>query len=368
MTIFKNNIKRILRKKSNIIFMFVLPIITMVISFKMISFSSPPSVGIIVKDNTELTNFIIDSLEKNCTVEFIEESNINDKLINGTIDFAIKIPMGYTEDIINNKNPKVNTFKIKETEDTAPLIAILNYDINAIKNIARAAEGDHEKFYNGLELYNNGKLGVDYKYIEGTDRKQEKILLGFGFIIMFMMYLSNNAARLMMEDKRYKTYSRMFCSPITSKSYMFQNILSFIIIIGIQIIVALMVAIKVVNIDLGSSTLGVFLLLMIFGICSVAMAVAINILSKDMGQSNVTSQFIIVPMSMLGGCFWPRDIMPKFLQQLSKFIPVTWALEGIEEILIQPKIDTIFIEIIILILFSLAFFLIGLSRKNSMEF
>lgn len=367
MTIFKNNIKRILRKKSNLIFMFVLPILTMIFSIKIANTSFPPAVGFIDQDNTELTRFLISSLEKNCNVEFIDEDTINDKLINGTIEFAIKIPNGFTEEIISSKSPKVSTYRVKETENTVPLSTALNNNINAVKNIARVTEGDHEKFYKGLELYKKEKLSVDYINIEGTDRKQDKLLQSFGFIVMFMMYLSNNIARLMLEDKRYKTYSRVFCSPITSKSYMLQNILSFISIIGIQIIIAIIIAAKALNLDLGSSTISVLLLLLVFGICCVAMAVAINTLSKDMYQGSVIAQFIILPMSFLGGCFWPRNIMPKFLQQIAKFVPVTWTLEGIEKLLLKPDIRTVYMEMLILMLFSLAFFLIGLSQKNSIE-
>ncbi|TAH63270.1 MAG: ABC transporter permease [Gottschalkiaceae bacterium] len=367
MIIFKNNITRILRKKSNIIFMIILPILTMVISLKFTNVSYPPTVGIIDRDNTELTSFLINSLENNCEVVFIDEDDIKDKLIKGAIEFAINIPNGFTENIITNKESKVNTYKIKDTEHTIPLSMSLNNNINSFKNIARATEGDYESFYKGLDSYKSGNLGVEYKNIEGTDRKQDKLLQSFGFIIMFMMYLSNNVARLMLEDKRYKTYARIFCSPISSKSYMLQNILSFITIIFIQVAIVFTVATKMININLGSSIKGMFLLLIIFGVCSVAMAVAINILSKDMRQGNVTSQFIILPMSLLGGCFWPREIMPKFLQQLARFIPVTWTLEGIEKLLFQPDIKIAGTEIIILILFSTVFFLLGLNRRNNME-
>lgn len=367
MTIFKNNIKRILRKKSNLLFMFILPILAMAFSIKMSNMSFPPTVGLIDQDNTELTSFLINNLEKNCNVKIVNDDNINDKLINGTIEFAIKIPNGFTEEIINNKNPKINTYKIKETENTVPLSIALNNNINAVKNIARVVKGDYEKFYKGLELYKKGKLGVDYKNIEGTDRKQDKLLQSFGFVVMLMMYLSNNVARLMLEDKRYKTYSRVSSSPITTKSYMIQNILSFLTIISIQVTIVIIIVTKVLKMNLGASTLGILLLLMIFGICSVAMAVAINTLSKDMRQGSVISQFIILPMSLLGGCFWPRGIMPKFLQQIARFVPVTWVLEGVEKILLKPNIKIVQMEIIILMLFSVTFFLIGLSRKNSIE-
>lgn len=367
MNIFKNNFKRILRKKSSIIFMFVLPIFSMIFSIVVVNNSLPLTVGVVDYDNTELSKFLITSIESSCKVVLVEEDSINDKLINLTIDFAIKIPEGFTEDIISNKEPKISTYKIKETEATTPLDVALNNNINAAKNIARVAEEDYMRFYEGLELYKNGKFNAEYKTIEGTDRTQDKLLQSFGFIVMFMMYLSNNAARLMLEDKRYKTYSRIFSSPITAKSYMLENVLSSMAIIGIQVTLVLIIAIKVFNLFLGSSILGVVLLLALFGVCSVAMAVAINNFSRNLGQSSVLSQFIILAVSYLGGCFWPREIMPSFLQQLGRFVPSTWVLEGIEKQLLKPDMNAIYLEMSILALFSLAFFLIGLCRKNSVE-
>ncbi len=40
-----------------------------------------------------------------------------------------------------------------------------------------------------------------------------------------------------------------------------------------------------------------------------------------------------IPMLMVGGCFWPKEIMPEFMQTLSNFMPTAWFLNGAEKIL-----------------------------------
>ncbi len=69
---------------------------------------------------------------------------------------------------------------------------------------------------------------------------------------------------------------------------------------------------------------------------------------------------------MLGGCFWPKEIMPDMLQRISEFVPVTWAIKGMEKILNGGSITTVGNEIIVLLLFALVFFLVGSAQKNSL--
>jgi ABC-2 type transport system permease protein len=70
---------------------------------------------------------------------------------------------------------------------------------------------------------------------------------------------------------------------------------------------------------------------------------------------------------MLGGCFWPREIMPKALQQLANFTPVTWVLKASEKLLYGSSINAIGSEIGILLLFALVFLIAGSNKKVMMR-
>jgi len=88
-------------------------------------------------------------------------------------------------------------------------------------------------------------------------------------------------------------------------------------------------------------------------------------LSKNLRQVYALMHLIVIPTSMLGGCFWPKEMMPEMLQRISDFVPVTWAVKGMEKILHGGSILAVRSEIIVLLLFALVLFLIGSAGKNS---
>jgi ABC-2 type transport system permease protein len=119
--------------------------------------------------------------------------------------------------------------------------------------------------------------------------------------------------------------------------------------------------------DLGPSISSLLLLFSVFALTSVALGMAISSFSKDLRQDNAMAYLITIPMSMIGGCFWPREIMPKALQQLSNFSPVTWVLKATEKLLYGSSINAIGGEIAVLLLFALVFLIVGSNKRVMMK-
>ncbi len=73
----------------------------------------------------------------------------------------------------------------------------------------------------------------------------------------------------------------------------------------------------------------------------------------------------MVPMCMLGGCFWNSDMMPNTFQYISNFVPTTWMVKAIDVVLLGGgKINSVSINIIVITLFSVVFFLLGIFTKR----
>ena len=66
---------------------------------------------------------------------------------------------------------------------------------------------------------------------------------------------------------------------------------------------------------------------------------------------------------MLGGCFWPRDIMGSTLQNISNFVPSTWAMKASDKILSGSSLMGVSQELGVLMLFAVVFFIISRSKK-----
>ncbi|MFZ5354124.1 MAG: ABC transporter permease [Bacillota bacterium] len=364
MVIFQNNIKRLLRDKYTFIMMVLMPVIF--ISFIMFSVggNSPVPVTVIDKDNTELTEMLREKLSRNCVLVDADEGEIQRKLLRNRTAYVVVIEEGFTGKLISGENPKLKGYSIKETNVSMAAKTYIEGFMISVKNIAKAAKGDEAAFYKGMEYYNEDSLSAKYETIGKSDGKRSYTAAGIGYLFMFMMYLAVNSTSLILEDKKLKTYGRVLAAPVSTRAYTLQNLISGYFIVFIQVALIMLIMRYMFRADFGPSMFNVFIMLAIFGLTAIALGAMINSFSKDPRQANSMASLLLVPICMLGGCFWPRWLMPDILQQASRFVPTSWALDALEKLLFGRALTDVYLEISILLLFTLVFFLIGSNRKR----
>lgn len=368
MTIFENNLKRLYRDKFTLIIMLVMPIIFISFSMFALGGTSSLNVAVIDKDNTKLTAIFKDNLQSSASIVELQEEDIKQNLTNDKLDYAIKIDMGFTQKLIQGLDVKLQTYSLKETNTSASIKFFTENFINSSKNIAMVTKGNEEDFYKGMERYLSNMVSADYISIENSKNDTKtNTYISLGFMVMFMLFMSANAATLVLEDKQLMTYSRILSSPISGRSYFIQNLLSYIAIMFIQVFAIFFILVFIFKADMGPSVGSLLILFSIFALTAVALGMAISSFSKDLKQENALSYLITIPMCMLGGSFWPQEIMPKALQQLSNFTPVTWVLNASEKILLGSSLYDVRSELAILLLFTLVFLLIGSNKRIMMK-
>mgnify|MGYP006424984657 FL=1 len=86
---------------------------------------------------------------------------------------------------------------------------------------------------------------------------------------------------------------------------------------------------------------------------------------KTRQQASALSAVLIVSTCMLGGVYWPIEIVPEFMQQIAKAVPQSWMITGFREIvsgsLFLPALRN---STLVLLVFSLLFFTIGLKKMK----
>lgn len=363
MTIFISNFKRILRTKSNIIFMIIFPIILIVVIIGLNTGTQKISLGVVDNDNTKLTKLMINDLSHNCKIYNLKETDIKKSVLNFKSDYVIVIPKNFTKNCLEGKNTNIKGYGIKETNSSEPVKLNLNSFIGAAKTIGKASKGNEQLFYKGINKYYDGVFNIKYKTTDNNKVSKRIALYALGFLVFNMLMLGTNITPIILKDKKSKVYYRILSGPIKVRSYTLQNLLSFFTVVAMQVIIIFAFIINVYHIYF-SSLASMILLFMVFSMFVVAFALFISSNSKDLRTASVISTLTVTPLAMLGGCFWPRDIMPPILQNISKFVPVTWVLTASEKLIYGSRIYDVFPEISILLLFTLVFILLASWRKK----
>jgi ABC-2 type transport system permease protein len=69
----------------------------------------------------------------------------------------------------------------------------------------------------------------------------------------------------------------------------------------------------------------------------------------------------IVTMCAVGGCWWPIDLEPRWMRDVARAFPTTWAMTGFKDLMMRHQTVTAALEpTVVLLAFGFAFLLVGL--------
>lgn len=359
MIVFIFNIKRILNKKKRLLAMYIIPILISILATQVTFYLPKLQVGVVNLDKTRLASFFIQNLNEDYNVKIIDKTEIKGGISSSELNYAIIIDKGFEKAIMSGKEPKMKAFY----DDRSDLYKMANENISAFihksSSVGLESNKDSKVFYSKLSSFiSKNKV----KLIETEINKKTCIQVTLSLFIMLMLYNAINITSDVMNDKHEKL--RSFAAPITIRNYMAQVIFTLFLLELLQVTIlfaALIIEYKIVIIKY---ILKLFLIYSVFSITAVSFAIFLNYITKRYGGGRVTSSVIVVPMCMLGGCFWNFRLEPKPFQFIAQFIPTTWVSSATNAVLNDRSYGSFGAAIGILLLFSLVFLLLGVFTKK----
>ncbi len=91
-------------------------------------------------------------------------------------------------------------------------------------------------------------------------------------------------------------------------------------------------------IGLGVKTAGnpliAYLLVLLLGLGAVSLGIFLSTFARTELQILQFIPIVIVPQGLLGGFFWPIEQLPSLLQPVARILPVTYAIDGLRQVMI----------------------------------
>jgi ABC-2 type transport system permease protein len=78
--------------------------------------------------------------------------------------------------------------------------------------------------------------------------------------------------------------------------------------------------------------LEIFILVSVSIFSFLSMGFLVVSLSKGVEVANIFAMLLYFILLFMGGAFWPLNIMPNFLQVVASFLPTTYFVSGIKDI------------------------------------
>lgn len=332
-----------LKFPSTLVYIFVLPI-TFSFIFGNLSTGGSSSAlprAVIVYQSDELSTAVANLLISNNQYEWINSSReeANDLIADGEAIAAVVIPDGaHLEEQIQHKHTLFEVVVNQKTEAYLPLSQYVTSVANQLYMLAEMLHnGSEGALLDALAIAEEQpKLEIHSEVfvpLEDTKQYSSNTTMSIGFTIMFMMFALSGCAAIIHEERKDYTWQRLTTSAASRSTIIGGYLTSFWLIGWLQF--AIMIAVMTIFFHTSWGNIGYligFASLIILCIVAYSMMMATLVHSKK--QSGALNAIIIVSTCMLGGVYWPLEIVPEFMQKLANVIPQYWMMSGLQNILI----------------------------------
>ncbi|MES5947405.1 ABC transporter permease [Bacillus cereus group sp. MG6] len=352
----------LLKNKKGLFIIISLPIIGTLISFSIYGNAGQGTlnIGIVNKENEPIANDTIKFLEglNHVKVSKVKESEVEDKLTSKKLDGVITLHSGFSKSVREGKPNHIEIASIKGDQVTA---FIKSYLYNYIDNVAAISKvaGTDQSMYAG---YQKSSFKMKTETLEDTSKNKDMTNQTMGYLIMFMLFSAVNLSGFILKEKENRTYFRLLSTPIDGKKFILSNVAVNMMILTLQIVIAVLFMTNVFHTNINMPFIVMIGVLMIFALIAIGLSLVIVSFSKSSAASNAMQNLVIVPTCLLAGCYFPYDIMPKAVQKVADFLPQRWLLDTIAKLQQGIPFSELYLNILILFAFAIAFFLIAIYK------
>ena len=330
-TFVKINTRRFFRDKLAIFFTIGFPLIFLFVFGSLNSGSGDISlnVALINESNSSFAKDFVKQAKASKVLKVDEDvktsEQAKEKMSQSQIDATIVLPKEFGEVQSGNQYPSgeakvLYTQNNKQSGQT--LTSVLDSQFKKIN--AQFVDVSVPFTVKGEQLQENSLSAFDYTFAG---------LLGFAIIGMGIF----GPVNVFPELKKMGILRRLSTTPLRVWQYFLSTMIGQAIIGLVAIAVMFAVAIAVFHLEVVGNylELGIFIVLSIITILGIGLA--IGGWAKNERQAAPLSNIVVFPMMFLSGTFFPRFLMPEWLQNLSGLLPLTPVIDGIRLIATEGK-------------------------------
>ncbi len=321
--------RRYFRDKIALFFTFLFPLLFLVIFGFMFSGNNAPSfkVAVINHADNQFAREFAENLKKGEVFKVSEETDFDkakELIGRGELDAIIELPPAFgIPDAAQRPSGTVKTFYDNADEQLSfSLSAVMQGTLDAYNQQLAPSEEPLKLEAQGLQTANLTRF--DYT-LAG--------LIGFSLMSLGIFSMSEGFTG----DKKAGALRRMQVSPIRAWQLIIATALNRIFVGLISVAILFIAALVIFDFNMRGSYINFALFTVIGTSCMFGFGMAIAGWAKDANQAAPLTQIITLPMMFLSGVFFPVFVMPEWLQNITKFIPLTQINDGLRLILTEGK-------------------------------
>ena len=359
-----NNLRRLVRERANLFFVFVLPL-AMILVLGVTLGSDEPRIGVHVAGGvTPGAQQLIEGLDDvdGVGVEVFDDLGAAiDELEREDITALLVVPAGYDDTIASGGATEIE-YRVIPTSGgfemqslVRSVIADQNTTIRAGRVVADQTSLPPARASEWVAALTEDIATVEVVAVDADgDRYVESDAVGFVAaqeVILFMFLMSMVAASALIQSRQLGVTQRMLATPATTAQIIAGEGLGRFAVAVIQGAFIIGATALLFSLDWGSwPATGAIILS--FALVATAAAMFVGALVKNESQSTAIGLALGLALAALGGCMVPFEIFPGWLLSVAHITPHAWAIDAFTEVIQRGGgVGQIGLELTVLVLF-----------------
>jgi ABC-2 type transport system permease protein len=320
---------RYLRSKTALFFSILFPLILLFVFGSLYGSSNATTfkVAVINQSKTQFAAQFASNLGQEKVFKVSPQTTLSDaekQLQNSEIDSIIELPAGFGEPGPGGFPTGQATVLYDQTNATAgqTISSILDSGFAGIN--AKLTRINPPLTVTAKSTATNGLTGFDYAFTG---------LIGFSLLGLGIFGPINTLPAL----KKSGALARLKTTPIKVMQFIIAYAVSSLVSGVISIGIMFFVAVHFFHFKMNGSLLIFTIYAIIAAIMMFGFGMAVGGWANDEKQSAPLGNLISFPMMFLSGVFFPRFLMPEWLQGVTAYVPLTPAIDGLRMISTQGK-------------------------------
>jgi ABC-type multidrug transport system permease subunit len=176
---------------------------------------------------------------------------------------------------------------------------------------------------------------------------------------VLMMTLIYGAVFLTLE-KQQGMIRRQAMLPLSRGTVYLGKLAGRLLIAGAQAILLLTAGRFLFHVSWGSSPGGLALLLGSYVLAVAALSTLLGAVLSTPEQASAVGWILSMILAALGGCWWPSEVMPRWLWRASHVLPTPWAMDGFHSLIsFGHGVEAVMVPAAVLVGFAVVFAVLG---------
>ncbi len=321
-------------------------------------------------DLTDLTLNTIKSTDTYHVVEVMDSMSEGKAMVDsGEVKAAIILPSDYDSDSSQQKSVTLYldssdqmASQILESSTQGIFYRLSNMVASQTSvstqdaNITPSLGHSLNNFKDDISLHINRIYG-NIKYIDFL----VPAILGMTIMMSCMMGMGATIAG----ERETGELARLFMTPTSVSTVIGGKIAAKLLIELVRALILIFMAVILFNVSIKGGFLRTFIVLVIGALCFVGFGIMLSARTSTQEDYAQISLPFSMPMMFVSGVFYPIETMPWILQKLAYVFPLTYLNDAMRGVMLKGQtLGDVWVDLVILIGFTLLFFIIGVKRFN----